>query len=151
MELLNNIFMMSRMSELFEVDIEEFERYLQALDYGAEELEEILKTNNYLETEILQEVHHLRDLFHRIKAIYELIETKAEKYRPNNIILHQSLKEVDDPLKKIEFIIAKIWHDSKYVPGYIERGLYIDLEAVRGYIKDIENILGSAIRREAFI
>ena len=140
------------MSELFEADVEEFQRYLQALDYGAREFEEILKSNNYPEIEISEEIHHLRDLMMITKAIYELIETKAEKYRPNNGTIHEFLRILKDPLKKLEYLtIGKIWHDSKYAPGYIPNGIYADLEAIRGYVKEIESILKSAIRRGAFI
>jgi|GEM_PF-1992212 len=122
--------MTSKISELFEVDIEEFQRYLQALYYRSEEFEEILGSNNYLETEILAEVHHLRDLMTIIKAIYELIETKAERYRPNNRAIHEFLRRLEDSLKKLEFLIfAKIWYDYHYNPNYVKGDLYMDLEA----------------------
>jgi hypothetical protein len=143
---------MSKISELFEVDVEELQRYLQALDSAAIELERLLRNGNYLETEISMYVSHLRDLLHRIKAIYELIETKAERYGPNNRAIHEFLRTLEDPIKKLEFlIIGKIWHDSKYAPGYIPNGIYVDLEAIRDYVRDIENILRSAIRSRAFI
>jgi len=144
--------MMSRMSELFEVDIEELQRYLQALDHGAREFEEILESNNYLETEISAEIHHLRDLMAIIKSIYEIIETIAERYRSNNIAIHEFLRELEDYLKKLEMLIfGKIWYDYHHDPNYIEEGLYIDLYAVNGYVKEIENLLKSAIRRGIFI
>jgi len=144
--------MTPKISELFEVDIEEFQRDLQALDYEIREFEEILKSNNYLETEISTEMYHLRDLMTMIKLMYELIETKAERYRPNNRAIHEFLRTLEDYLKKLEMILSgRIWYNSKYTPRYIPNGIYVDLEASRGYIKDIENILRSAIRRSVFI
>jgi len=144
--------MTSKISELFEFDIEEFQRYLQALYYGSKEFEEILGGNNYLETEISAEVYHLRDLMTIIKAIYELIETKAERYRPNNRAIHDFLRTLEDSLKKLEFLIfAKIWYDYHHNPNYVEGDLYMDLLAIGGYVKEIENILKSAIRSGAFI
>jgi len=144
--------MTSKISELFEVDIEEFQRYLQALYHGSKEFEEMLRSNNYLETEISAEVYHLRDLMTIIKAIYELIETKAERYRPNNRAIHEFLRTLEDSLKKLEFLIfAKIWYDYHHNSNYVEGGLYMDLLAIGGYVKEIENILKSAIRSGAFI
>jgi predicted nuclease with TOPRIM domain len=144
--------MIPKMSELFELDVKEFQRYLQALDSSAIELEELIESRNYLETEISMYITHLRDLFHRISSIYELIETKAERYRPDNRIIHEFLRELENPLKKLEMlIIGKVWHDFEYVPGYIPDGLYVDLKAIRDYVGDIENILRSAVQSRAFI
>jgi len=144
--------MIPKVSELFEVDVEEFRDYLQALDSAAIELERLLENGNYLKTEISSEIHHLRDLMTIIKAIYELIETKAERYRPNNGAIHEFLRTLEDPLKRLELLIfGKIWYNYYHNPNYVERGLYVDLEAIRGYARDIESILKSAIRNEAFI
>jgi predicted nuclease with TOPRIM domain len=143
---------MEKVSELFEVDIEELQGYLQALDYGAIEFREILKSNNYLETEISAEIHHLRDLMTIIKSIYEIIETKAERYRASNRAIHEFLRELEDYLKKLEMLIfGKIWYDYHHNPNYIEGGLYVDLHAVSSYVKEIENLLKSAIRRGIFM
>ena len=144
--------MIPKISELFEVDIEEFQRYLQALDSVAIELEELLGNGSYLETEISMYITHLRDLFYRIKAIQELIETKAERYRPNNRAIHEFLRTLEDHIKKLEFlVIGEVWYSYKHTPGYLQNGIYADLEAIRGYVKEIENILKSAIRSGAFI
>ena len=143
--------MIAKMSELFEVDVEELQRVLHAIDITTDELKELLESRNYLETEIVKEVHHLRDLNRDLNEVYNIIEIKAERYRPNNAILHNYLKNIKDLLQKLKFLIEGVYHNYYYAPNYIKGQLYPDTFTIKSYVEEILNLVNSAIRRGAFM
>jgi hypothetical protein len=137
-------------SELFEVDVEQFIEALQAIYSYAGNLENIIERGTYTRENILYELENISRLVSELRKIFTLISIKANRYRPNNTLLHSYLKHIDGYIKRLGTILWMTETAYQRDLSYSIDNLYRALISIREIIEEIKSQLDIAITKGAF-
>lgn len=142
---------MVNVSGLFSTDIEEFMRTLQVLYSRAGNLMANIENGTYRNIDILYELDSLSTLVNELRRLNTLIIMKAERYKPNNIALHNLLKQINGYISRLSTILWMTKNFYQKDPNYGVSGLYESLYTIRQIIEEINDQLRIAIERGLFI
>ena len=142
--------MAARISEVFAIEIEQFIKILNQIDYHLFEIENAITNEFYTKRDVIKELRYTSELVEELKGVFSLIIEQAKKYRPSNALLFNYLKIINEYLKKLNLSIqiAEVAYERD--PDYGIKGVYKDVTNSRRYIKLIKKELDTAIQQRVF-
>jgi hypothetical protein len=150
--------MISRISELFEVDVEDLIETLQELSTTAEYLEINIKEENYLKyvkskITLLQELKNIEKIAYNLVVTYTLIQRKLDRYRPNDQLTYSYLLKINRYIDYLNKLAKEISMEAQKNSIYnLDTSLlYENLEEIKIKTLEAKEIVERAIQEGAFI
>jgi len=149
--------MISEISELFEVDVEDLIETLQELSNTAEYLEVNIKEENYLKyvkskITLLQELKNIGKITYGLVVTYTLIQRKLDRYRPDDQLTRSYLLKINRYIDYLNRLAKEIGAEAQKNSIYDLNIslLYEDLEEIRIKALEAKEIVERAIQEGAF-
>ncbi len=142
---------MARVSELFVVDIEQFMGHLQAILAYTRSMMDEMKTSHVIPDNVLYNLEILSNKVCIIETILSLIKIKAQRFRPNNVNLHQALADLERDVKAMR---SSIWMASQAYqrdPNFGINGIYKAIMDVGAYANTIRLKMNTFIQDGLFM
>jgi hypothetical protein len=118
---------MEKVSELFEVDIETFIGHLQVMIDISREIINIIQNRHFTVYDLLDELEALSNKACILETIISLIKRKAQRFRPNNINLHQALADIEKSIRSLKADILVMIRAYQKDPNFAINNAYNDL------------------------
>ena len=149
--------MMPKISELFEVDVEDLIETLQELSTAAESLEINIKEENYLKyvkskITLLQDLKNIEKIAYSLVVTYTLIQRKLDRYRPDDQLTHSYLLKINRYIDYLNRLAKEVSAETQKNSIYDLNIslLYEDLEEIRIKALEAKEIVEKAIQEGAF-
>jgi len=150
--------MIPKVSELFEVDVEDLIETLQELSTTAESLEINIKEENYLKyvkskITLLQDLKNIEKIAYELVVTYVLIQRKLDRYRPNDQLTRSYLLKINRYIDYLNRLAKEVSREAQKNSVYDLNIslLYEDLEEIRTKALEAKEIVEKAIQEGAFI
>jgi uncharacterized coiled-coil DUF342 family protein len=118
---------MEKVSELFEVDVEAFIGNLQAMKSYIDDIINKVQTRHLILYDLLENLESLTNKACILETIISLIKRKAQRFRPNNINLHQALADIEKSIRSLKADILVMIRAYQKDPNFAINNAYNDL------------------------
>ena len=149
--------MIPKMSELFEVDIEDLIETLEDLASTAKAIEINLREGNYLKyikskITLLQDLRNLEKIAYGLVVTYVLIQRKLDRYRPHDQLTRSYLLKINRYIDYLNRLAKEVSREAQKNSIYDLNipFLYENLEEIRTKALEAKDIIERAIQDGAF-
>jgi hypothetical protein len=142
--------MIARISDLFSVDIEVFMGNLQATVTITRDLINTAQTRRFAAYDLSNDLGILSNRVCILETILSLIKRKAQRFRPNNIDLHQALADIEKDIKSMGSIIWMTKEAYQRDPNFAIDNIYKAITDIGAYANNIRLKMNTFIQEGLF-